>query len=90
MGARVCSLVNGIDENCATAGGAALMFAKNDYEQLRQRWQQLIDTPALIEEWAEKGQRHAVDHYRWDAVANEYLSIFSQVTETRAVVPKLH
>ena len=90
MGARVCSLVNGIDENCATAGGAALMFAKNDYEELRQRWQQLIDTPALIEEWAEKGQRHAADHYRWDAVANKYLSIFRQVTETRAVDAKLH
>ena len=90
MGARVCSLVNGIEENHAAADGAALMFEKNNYENLRQRWQQLNDKPELIDEWAEKGYRHVIDHYRWDAIANEYLSIFSQYTERREVVAKLH
>ena len=90
MGARVCSLVNGIEENHATADGAVLMFDKDNYEHLRQRWQQLVDEPGLIEEWAEKGQRRAVDRYRWDAVANEYLSIFSPSTERREVVAKPH
>jgi len=86
MGAGICSLVNGIEENCAAASGAALMFAKNDYENMRQCWQQLIDTPALIEEWAEKGRRHVMDHYCWDAVANAFLSIFSQPAKRREVV----
>jgi len=90
MGARVCSLVNGIEENHATADGAALMFDKDNYEHLQQRWQQLVDEPQLIEEWAEKGQRHAADRYRWDTIASEYLSIFSQTSERREVVAKPH
>ena len=89
MGARVCSLVNGIEENRATADGGALMFAKDNYEHLRQRWQQLVDEPEMIEEWAEKGRLHVVDRYRWDVVANEYLSIFSQCTERRELLAKL-
>jgi glycosyltransferase involved in cell wall biosynthesis len=89
MGARVCSLVNGIEENHATADGAALMFDKDNYENLRQRWQQLVDDPELIEEWAEKGRRHALDHYRWDAVANEYLTVFNQCSERREFLAKL-
>ena len=90
MGARVCSLVNGIEENHSSADGAALMFDKDNYEHLQRRWQQLVDTPELIEEWAEKGRRHVVDHYRWDAVANEYLSVFSECTERREAVARLH
>jgi len=90
MGARVCSLVNGIEENHSSADGAALMFDKDNYEHLQRRWQQLVDTPELIEEWAEKGRRHVVDHYRWDAVANEYLSVFSECTERRETVARLH
>lgn len=89
MGARVCSLVNGIEENHATADGGALMFEKENYEHLRQCWQRLVDEPALIEEWAGKGRGYVVDHYRWDVVANEYLSIFSQYTERRELLAKL-
>ena len=90
MGARVCCLVNGIEENHATADGAAVMFDKDNYEHLQQCWQHLVDTPELIEEWAEKGRRHVVDHYQWDAVANEYLSVFSECTERREAVARLN
>lgn len=89
MGARVCSLVNGIEENRATADGGALMFDKDNYKHLQQCWQQLVDEPELIEEWAEKGYLHVVDRYRWDVVANEYLSIFGQCTERREFLAKL-
>jgi glycosyltransferase involved in cell wall biosynthesis len=89
MGAQVCSLVNGIEENHATADGGALMFEKDNYDHLQQRWQQLVDAPALIEEWAAKGRSYVLDHYRWDAIASEYLSVFGQCSERREVVAEL-
>ena len=89
MGARVCPLVNGIEENRAAAGGAALMFEKNDYDDLLQKWQQVLSEPAAIEEWADKAYRHVVDHYRWDRIADQYLSIFRQVSEKTEAISEV-
>src|SRR5262249_33694581 len=66
MGARVCSLVNGIEENCAAAQGAAILFEKNNYDDLQRKWQQLANEPAVVEEWAEKAYQYVVANYRWD------------------------
>jgi glycosyltransferase involved in cell wall biosynthesis len=79
MGARVCSLVNGIQENQACAAGACCLFEENNYEDLRVKWQQLLDNPALIEEMAERGYRHVQANYQWDRISERYLTLFSQV-----------
>jgi glycosyltransferase involved in cell wall biosynthesis len=79
MGARVCALVNGIEENEATTGGAACMFEKNDFESLRSRWQALVDNPEEAAAFAEKGYRHVVEDYQWDAISERYLDLFSQI-----------
>ena len=79
MGAHVCALVNGIEENLATVNDAAYTFKKNDYEDLRNTWQKLIDEPKLIQEMAEKGHHHVIANYRWDAIADQYLSVFDEI-----------
>jgi len=76
MGARVCALVNGIEENIATTQGCSYTFKKNDYEDLRVTWQKLIDEPRLAREMAEMGFQHVLRNYRWDAIAEQYLSVF--------------
>jgi hypothetical protein len=47
--------VNGIEENHAAADGAALMFDKENYEDLQRRWQQLVDD----RNWSKNGPRRA-------------------------------
>lgn len=76
MGARVCSLINGIQENQASAGDGSYLFAENDFNDLRSKWQVLLDDPALIETMAEKGYRHAKAHYQWRTISEQYLSVF--------------
>lgn len=79
MGARVCSLVNGIQENRASAGDGACLFEKNNFDDLRSKWQQLNDDPELVESMAEKGYRHACAHYQWRTISEQYLSVFKDI-----------
>lgn len=78
MGARVCALVNGIAENRSSVGDAAVLFDENDYHQLRLKWQQLIDQPELVAQMSQRGYEHVMTHYRWESIADDYLSVFEK------------
>ncbi len=75
MGAGVCSLVNGIDENIATVHGAAFTYDRDDTAALVALWQELIDDPAKVRDMAQAGRRCVEQHYRWDAIARQYLDV---------------
>ena len=77
MGANVCTLVNGIEENLVTLGGTGTTFKKNDYTDLTRQWQYFIDNPHQIEKMAEKGHQHVLAKYNWELIAKQYLSLFS-------------
>jgi len=79
MGAGVCSLVNGIEENVATVHGAAYTYSKNDTGDLQRLWQALIDEPAKAAEKAAAGRRCVEQHYRWDAIAEQYIDTLEQL-----------
>lgn len=79
MGAGVCSLVNGIDENIATVKGCATTYARNDNEDLRRLWQALIDDPDRVAELRRKGRECVEQYYRWDAIADQYLAVVSRL-----------
>ena len=76
IGAKVCTLVNGIEENKATMGDAANTFLKNNYADLVNKWQNLIDNPKLLKIRAKKGYEHAMLNYSWSSIAKQYLSLF--------------
>lgn len=80
MGAGVCSLVNGIDENIATVHGAAYTYRRHDTLALIDLWQRLIDTPSDIDAMGKAGRRCVEQHYRWDAIAEQYLEVLEQVS----------
>jgi glycosyltransferase involved in cell wall biosynthesis len=80
MGARVCALVNGIKENRAAVGDAAVMFEADDFDDLAAKWRMLLEQPHLCEEMAEKGYGFVAENYRWSAVAARYLKVFADVT----------
>ncbi len=77
MGAKVCTLVNGIEENLATLGNSGTVFRKNDYGDLTEKWQHFIDNPSEIEDMAEIGHQHVLDNYSWDVIAKQYLYLFT-------------
>jgi glycosyltransferase involved in cell wall biosynthesis len=79
MGAGICSLVNGIDENIATVHGAAYTYKRDDTMALVELWQRLIDTPADVATMGAAGRRCVEQYYRWDAIAEQYLDVFEQV-----------
>jgi spore maturation protein CgeB len=79
MGAGVCALVNGIDENVATTKGAACLYEKNSQHDLVSEWQRLIDEPDRAAEFAAKGRVCVEQYYRWDAIADQYLAVMSQI-----------
>jgi len=80
MGAGVCSLVNGIDENIATVHGAAYTYKRDDTMALIDLWQRLIDTPADIEAMGNAGRRCVEQYYRWDAIAEQYIDVLEQIS----------
>lgn len=84
MGAQVCSLVNGIDENRSTAGDAAMMFEADDFADLVTKWQLLVDRPDAVAEFARRGYEHVVRHYRWEVTASRYLAMFERSAATAA------
>ena len=75
MGAGVCCLVNGIPENVSTIKGAFPAFAENDMDDLRRRWQELIDRPEEAAQYARQGKDCVRENYSWDAVASDYLEL---------------
>ncbi len=79
MGAKVCTLVNGIKENIQTIGNAGTSFNERDYIDLQKKWQLLVDTPSLTEQMALKGYEHVNKHYRWESIANKYIEVFEYI-----------
>jgi len=79
MGAEVCALVNGIEENVATARGAAALYRKNATDDLARLWQALIDDPERVARTAAEGKACVARYYRWEAIAEQYLDVFRRV-----------
>jgi glycosyltransferase involved in cell wall biosynthesis len=79
MGAGVCSLVNGIEENIATARGAAFTYRKNNTDELVSVWQELIDNPGKAAAKGAEAKACVARYYRWDAIANQYLAVLDQI-----------
>jgi glycosyltransferase involved in cell wall biosynthesis len=80
MGAKVCSLINGIDENIHTIDNNGIQsgyyFKKNDVDNLYKIWDTLIKNPQKIIEMSEKGYELVMKRYRWASIAEEYLNTF--------------
>lgn len=73
MAAGICSLVQGIPENEATAGDSIELYEVGNVGDLAQRWQRLADNPAQADAIRAKGLAHIEKFYQWDAIANAYL-----------------
>ncbi len=79
MGAGNCVLVNGIEENRAAIGDAGFWYSENSVDELSGRLKTLADNPGLVEEYRQRALLHVKSNYNWDNIADQYISIFSEL-----------
>lgn len=73
MGAGVCTLVNGIEENRSAIGDAGYFFKNNDMISFYEQWSKLIRNRQEIFSMAEKGKEYVCNRYSWNTIAKEYI-----------------
>lgn len=75
MGAGVCCIVNGIEENRET-GGDAVMYFDGSIEGLAAGLELLAKDDDVVREYAEKGFNRVRTCYDWDVVTEKYLDCY--------------
>lgn len=76
MGAKVCVLVNGIEENLYTIRNAGNFYKANDLEDFYRVWTELIKNRNLISEKAKMGFELVLNVYIWENIAKAYIDAF--------------
>jgi glycosyltransferase involved in cell wall biosynthesis len=83
MGMGNCVVVNGTAENLETIGSAGMSYREPTDEAsasaLGAILQQLVDDPALVEDYRQKAQHRARTEYTWDKVTDRYELLFSRL-----------
>lgn len=79
MGFGNCVLANGTPENIEVVGDAAIIYEKNDVNDLARRLQGLIDNPQKREVYQKKAVERTKEHYSWDKVVEKYEKLFESL-----------
>jgi glycosyltransferase involved in cell wall biosynthesis len=75
-----CVVVNDTRENLETIGDAGLMYSgARGAEHLAQVLQALLDDPHRAEEYRCLAQERVRNHFTWDAVTDEYETLFKRL-----------
>jgi glycosyltransferase involved in cell wall biosynthesis len=83
LAAGNCVLVNDHAPNAETVGDAGLYFSgRVGVDDLADRLGRLLDDPELVETYRERARERA-KRYSWDAVADEYERLLSDVRSRR-------
>ena len=78
LGAKVCTLVNGIKENIQTLRGAGYVFKENDLNDLLKLWQNCEEDSSFVSAMATKGYEFAKQNYSWKNISKQYLELFQE------------
>lgn len=73
-----CVIANGTPENIEVLGDAGLFYDKNNFQQLTEAMQRLLDNQNEVTEWGNKARVRAEKLYNWERVTNQYLELFEQ------------
>jgi glycosyltransferase involved in cell wall biosynthesis len=78
MGAKVCVLVNGLEENFYTIGDAGFSYKENDLDDFYRVWSSILTNPEAIDEKAIQGFNRIKQYFTWENIANDYLELFKK------------
>jgi len=83
MGAKVCALINGIEENKFTVKNNAFLYKCNDLSNLIEIWQELNDNTEITDKMGENGYSFVQKEYDWENIANRYLELFNPIGKSQ-------
>ncbi|WP_431858572.1 glycosyltransferase family 4 protein [Azospirillum sp.] len=83
VGFGKATLVSDIPENIEVVGEHGLTFPVGRVDLLRDRLQQLIDHPQLVEDIAARVRTAVPRHYAWDTLARRYAQTFEDLVARR-------
>lgn len=78
-----CILVNGTPENVEVVHDAAIIYRKNDAEDLAGKLQRILDHPEEFEMYRRRARERAVAVYSWDRVVDQYEALFTKLIAGR-------
>ncbi|MEW6041548.1 MAG: glycosyltransferase [Elusimicrobiota bacterium] len=79
MGFGNCVLANDTPENIEVVDDAAVMYAKNDVEDLAAKLQDFLDHPEKRDIYRKKAVEQVRRKYSWEAVTDKYENLFSEM-----------
>jgi glycosyltransferase involved in cell wall biosynthesis len=87
MGYGNCVLVNDTPSNQEVIGDSGIAYRGAEGEvDLQRKMQQLLDDPALVDQYRTRGRQRAQTHYRWEDVVRRHASVYRQIAGGRAPI----
>ena len=83
MGYGNCVLANDVPEHREVLAKSGFYFRKNDWRDLREKIQYLLDHPEIVNGFREKAQNRARNVYSWDKIVQDYETLFHQLTKSK-------
>ena len=72
-----CCVVSDIEENKEVVEEHAVTFQKGNVQDLKEKLQQLIDSPEEVLKYKKTSQEFICEKYNWDSVVNETLTLYN-------------
>lgn len=76
MGFGKCVLISDIPENLEIINNSGFFFKKADIKNLKDKLEELLDNPDLVEKIGKKAKEHIKKNYNWDKVAEKTESLY--------------
>jgi glycosyltransferase involved in cell wall biosynthesis len=76
MGFGNCVIVNGTPENIEVVGDAAVVYKKNDVDDLVSKIRQVLAEPTLVQNYQQKAPERIRQLYSWESITEDYENLF--------------
>ena len=71
-----CCLVSDIPENTEVVENHGVWFETKNSRQLKERLQELLDNPSLVEDYRRTAADFILNRYNWDTIVEQMLEIY--------------
>jgi len=79
MGFGNCVIVNGTEENKEVVADAALIYEKNDINDLAGKISSVLLNDVMRKEFQHKAKQRVLENYSWKVITDKYETLFNEV-----------
>ena len=77
------TIANGTPENIEVASTCALIYQKNDFDELAALMRELSSDSAKRDELSHLAKEYASNHYSWEAVTSQYETLLAELVQNK-------